>query len=110
MDKLYLRGKIDISYGLYARLLASDIPADIYRERHSTSAVEQAARDLFALTWIGDWDTAEFKRPGRWQSLGKIRAAMDAGQWATALLGIGYIIGNFIDIHQNECHFNSSKI
>jgi hypothetical protein len=49
------------------------------------SGAERAAHELFALTWIGDCDPREFRRPGRWEVLGKVRAALDAKDFAGAL-------------------------
>ena len=46
---------------------------------------EAAARELFGLSWISDCDPREFRRPGRWEALGKVRAAFDAGDYAGAL-------------------------
>ncbi|MBA3938078.1 MAG: chitobiase/beta-hexosaminidase C-terminal domain-containing protein [Planctomycetes bacterium] len=46
---------------------------------------EAAARELFGLCWLSDCDPREFRRPGRWEVLGKVRAAFDAGDFAGAM-------------------------
>lgn len=58
-----------------------------FADRMDSAAVQRAAQDLFALTWVTTCDAREFRRPGRWESLGRIRAAWDQGDHAGALEG-----------------------
>jgi hypothetical protein len=64
---------------------APSAPAVAAAVRHQSSGMEQAGRALFSLTWIGEWGPRDFQRPGRWEQLGRIRAAIDAKDWSGAL-------------------------
>lgn len=62
-------------------------PSVTFAERQSPAAVSAGAQDMLALTTIAEWDQREFRRPGRWEQLKAVRAAMDAGDWPGALEG-----------------------
>ena len=68
-----------------AEAVSPDGSTTAFAERHSPMALAQAARDLFPLTFIPVWGPQDFKRPGRWERLGKVRAALDSKDVAGAV-------------------------
>ena len=48
---------------------ASESGPEGFAERNSAANLSKDGGDLLSRTFIGEWDTKEFKRPGRWAQM-----------------------------------------
>lgn len=56
-----------------------------FERRNDPQALDKLAHDYLALTFLGEWGSRDFDRPGRWAQLKEVRGLMDRGDYPGAL-------------------------